>query len=573
MLPVFNHEVETHRWPYMTICLIGVNVLVFAFEVTVGARLVPFFQDWGVVPGRIETQLTVDNVLTIAPSLFLHVGAVQLLGNMLFLYVVGDAVEDAFGRWWYLGLYLASGLIGTVVYVAVAHNSAVPAVGATGAVAGVMAASLLLWPKARFRVPGVLLLLYVIGLMYELMVLIGTPSWLLGGGLSFVGVTFGSLLFTRKAGGFIRGLLNMVGLPAWLVLALFVSLQLFSGSLLLVSPAFAGAMGYGVYIGGFAAGLAMAWVFPNIPYCWPTDLFWGDLMPSHLRCPHCGVDLDFAAWRESATCQSCRQRVRFEEALAAGAAPPAPAPPSGPPVAAAAPAAAAPPAVAASPAAAVPTSAGRPTAATSPDHAPFSFPPAAAPSPPPAVSSAAAPASGAFPAGPVGPCAAVVPPVGPPAFSVSYSPAVPREPTILGKSPGWNTAWTAVVLVWALVAIGLAGARIGVGHLGVYTAREAAAVQEVRGAQFQPGVSNAQALVVFTKRVGSRGQRASWSVQDRQWQDRFYVSWALGSNEPLGWTVSYSGAVAPQGGTVAALKGALQTPVTSPTTLPSIPGL
>ncbi len=266
MLPVFNHEVETRRWPYVTICLIGLNVLAFACEATAGAHLIPFFQQWGVVPGRIQAQITVHNLLTIGPAMFLHAGAVQLLGNMVFLYVVGDAVEDAFGRWWYLGLYVASGFVGTMAYVALAHGSAVPVVGSSGAVAGVLGASVLLWPKARFRMPGILLLLYVIGLMYELMVVIGMPSWITGGSvLAFVGITFGSMLFYRHVGGFIGGLLRMASLPAWLMAALFVSSQLFDATLMLINPAFVGPMGYGAYIGGFAAGLVLAWVFPKHP--------------------------------------------------------------------------------------------------------------------------------------------------------------------------------------------------------------------------------------------------------------------------------------------------------------------
>jgi membrane associated rhomboid family serine protease len=265
VLPVFSHEVKTSRWPYMTICLIGLNVLMFAFEVTVGARFVPFLQEWGVVPGRIQAEITGHNVLTVGSSMFLHVGLVHLLGNMWFLYVFGDAVEDAFGPWWYLGLYLVSGFFGTMVFVATAGKSPLPAIGASGAVSGVMAASLLLWPGAKLKTPGVFLLLYIIGLLYELMVVIGTPSWLLGGGLSFVVLTFGSMLLTRNAGGFIAGLLHMVALPSWAVVGFFMTVQLFNGLLVVVNPAFAGAVGYWAHIGGFAAGALLAWVFPKHP--------------------------------------------------------------------------------------------------------------------------------------------------------------------------------------------------------------------------------------------------------------------------------------------------------------------
>jgi membrane associated rhomboid family serine protease len=265
VLPVFSHEVKTRRWPYVTICLMGLNVLCFVFEETMGARFIPFLQGWGVVPGRIQAEITGHNMLTIGSSMFLHVGVVHLLGNMWFLYVFGDAVEDAFGHWWYLGLYLASGFFGTMVFVATAHGSPLPVIGASGAVTGVMAASLLMWPKARLRTPGVFLLLYIIGLLYELLVVVGTPSWLLGGGLSFVVLTFGSMLLTRHAGGFVAGLSHMVALPSWAVIGFFVSLQLFSGILAVANPAFAGAVGHWAHIGGFAAGATLAWVFPKHP--------------------------------------------------------------------------------------------------------------------------------------------------------------------------------------------------------------------------------------------------------------------------------------------------------------------
>ena len=130
VLPVFNHEVETRRWPYVTICLIGLNVLVVRLRGHSRRRASsPSFSNgaWSPAASRPRSRFT-----TCSPSarrMFLHAGAVQLLGNMVFLYVVGDAVEDAFGRWWYLGLYLASGFFGTMVYVAMAHGSAVPVVG------------------------------------------------------------------------------------------------------------------------------------------------------------------------------------------------------------------------------------------------------------------------------------------------------------------------------------------------------------------------------------------------------------------------------------------------------------
>lgn len=265
MLPVVSHEVKTRRWPYVTVCLIGLNVIAFAFEASVGTRFVPFLQEWGVVPGRIQAEITVHNLFTVGSSMFLHVGFVHLLGNMWFLYVFGDAVEDAFGPWWYLGLYLASGFFGAMAFVATAGASPLPVIGASGAISGVMAASLVLWPKARLKTPGIFLLLFVLGLFYEILVAAGIPSFLLGGPFLFVVGVIGLLLLTRNAGGFFAGLFHLVAIPAWAVLGLYVSLQLFSGLLVVVDPAYAGAVGYWAHIAGFAGGAILAWAFPKHP--------------------------------------------------------------------------------------------------------------------------------------------------------------------------------------------------------------------------------------------------------------------------------------------------------------------
>ena len=266
MLPVVSHEVKTGRWPYVTVCLIGLNVIAFAFEASVGTRFVPFLQEWGVVPGRIQAEVTTHNIFTVGSSMFLHVGFVHLLGNMWFLYVFGDAVEDAFGPWWYLGLYLASGFFGTMAFVATAGASPLPVIGASGAVSGVMAASLVLWPRARLKTPGIFLLLFVLGLFYEILIVAGVPAFLLGGPFLFIVGVIGLLLLTRTAGGFFAGLFHLVAIPSWAVLGLYVSLQLFSGLLVVVNPAYAGAVGYWAHIGGFAGGAVLAWVFPKHPH-------------------------------------------------------------------------------------------------------------------------------------------------------------------------------------------------------------------------------------------------------------------------------------------------------------------
>ena len=265
MLPVVQHEVTTRRWPYVTVCLIGSNVLAFIFELTIGVRFVPFLQEWGVVPGRIHAEVTAHNLLTVGASMFLHVGWLHLLGNMWFLFVFGDAVEDAFGRWLYLAIYVVSGFFGTMLFVAASGGSPDPVIGASGAVSGVMAASLVLWPRARLKIPSVLLFIYVMLLLYQGFVLIGVPSLLLGGPVFFVLSVIVMIGLSRRSGSFLMGLISMVELPSWLVLGLYLSMQLFAGFLTVVAPAYAGAVGYWAHLGGFATGALLAWILPKHP--------------------------------------------------------------------------------------------------------------------------------------------------------------------------------------------------------------------------------------------------------------------------------------------------------------------
>jgi membrane associated rhomboid family serine protease len=197
--------------------------------------------------------------------MFLHMGVLQVFGTMWLLWVFGDAVEDAFGRWLFLAVYLLGGLAGTVAYIAVARTSPLPAVGAGGAVSAVMAASLVLWPKARLRIPSILLFLYVLLLLYQGLVFVGVPSLVLGGPVIFVLSVVAMIALTRRHGGFLAGLLTMTQLPAWFVLVLFVSMLLFTRSLSVVGPGLVGAMGFWAYFGGFTTGAVLAWLLPKHP--------------------------------------------------------------------------------------------------------------------------------------------------------------------------------------------------------------------------------------------------------------------------------------------------------------------
>jgi membrane associated rhomboid family serine protease len=271
MLPVYSHEAKTYRWPHATVALIGINVLVFLFELSVGVRFVPFLQEWGLVPARVNAEVTTHNMLTLVTAMFLHVGWIHLIGNMWFLFVFGDAVEDAFGWRWFVAIYLLSGFFANIAFMVATSGSSLPAVGASGAIAGVMGASLVLWPTARLKIFAVFLFLWIFYVVYELLVLVGTPSILLGGSVLFVLSSLASLVWYavrrgRKTGqGFASTLLIAVSLPAWVVLGLFFLTNLWSGALSVVSPAYGGAVGWWAHIGGFVAGAVFAKLFPRQP--------------------------------------------------------------------------------------------------------------------------------------------------------------------------------------------------------------------------------------------------------------------------------------------------------------------
>ena len=264
MLPVVSHEAKTGRWPLVTVCLVGLSVLVFLFELSMGPRFVPFLQDWGLVPARVNAEITAHNMATVLTSLFLHVSVIHLLSNMWFLLVFGDAVEDALGWRWFLFLYLLCGFFGGIAFMATSGDSPIPAVGASGAISGVMAASLVMWPRARLKVPGVLLLLFALSLLYEVLALLGmSPA---AAGLPLAIVLFLLVMAVVRSGrGFLRGMWLGVDVPALAVLGLYFGLQVFNGLLTLVNPAFGGSVGWWAHIGGFVSGAVFAWIFPKSP--------------------------------------------------------------------------------------------------------------------------------------------------------------------------------------------------------------------------------------------------------------------------------------------------------------------
>lgn len=139
--------------PVLTYALLALNGLIFLFELSLGGQLEPFVRRWGTMPPDIRAYFQgLDSnpaaLVTVLTSMFLHAGWLHLATNMLYLFIFGERVERAMGARAFLWLYLASGVVAGVLQVVAAPDLAVPAVGASGAIAGILGAYLALNPGA-----------------------------------------------------------------------------------------------------------------------------------------------------------------------------------------------------------------------------------------------------------------------------------------------------------------------------------------------------------------------------------------------------------------------------------------
>ena len=213
MFPIRDHNPSGRR-PWVTYALIAINLAVFASYFSLfadEARLSAFLGRWALIPARIASGEGYETILT---SMFLHGGLLHLGGNMLFLWIFGDNLEETFGHLGFLLFYLACGLAAAIAQIWPMPYSGVPMVGASGAIAGVMGGYLLLFPRARVDVMVILVIV---------LRLITLPAWLmlgvwfaiqLAGSWSSFGVSQGGVAYLAHAGGFAAGVL--LTLPWWL---------------------------------------------------------------------------------------------------------------------------------------------------------------------------------------------------------------------------------------------------------------------------------------------------------------------------------------------------------------------
>ena len=214
MIPI-RHTLPRRTAPAVTRSLVAVNVIVFLSQLLSGSMGETLVQVFGFMPARLIDPSAFhyswwEAALTLLTSLFLHGGFVHLFGNMIYLWVFGDAVEDSFGHGGYLLFYLTCGAIGSAVHTIVFPHSTVPSIGASGSIAGILGAFLVLRPRTRIVT---LFPLVVYWAMAEIRAALFLPVWFLmqffNGFLSLASARgteqVGGVAWWAHVGGFLFG--------------------------------------------------------------------------------------------------------------------------------------------------------------------------------------------------------------------------------------------------------------------------------------------------------------------------------------------------------------------------------
>ncbi|MCQ3936548.1 MAG: rhomboid family intramembrane serine protease [Chloroflexi bacterium] len=209
MLPLYD-TARPRRFPLVNWILVLLNGLVFYYEITLGDQeLYRFIRDWGLVPAKLTTDYA-GSWVTIVTSMFLHGGWVHILANMWTLIVFGDNIEDRMGHAGYLVFYLFSGSAAALLQTYLSPASQVPMVGASGAIAGVLGAYLILFPHARV---ASLVPIFFIFTLVEIPAAIFLGFWfvsqLFSGWLALQGADLGGIAWWAHIGGFVFGMFSV----------------------------------------------------------------------------------------------------------------------------------------------------------------------------------------------------------------------------------------------------------------------------------------------------------------------------------------------------------------------------
>ena len=207
MIPI-RDEIKTHRTPIVNYALVVINVLVFLWMFLNSGNLESIYYEYALIPSNFLNGIDLGDVKDIFTSMFMHGGWMHLIGNMLYLWIFGDNIEDRLGHIGYLIFYLAGGIAAALLQTLIRPSSQIPMVGASGAIAGVLGAYLVMYPNSRVYtfipigfyarvrlVPAVV----VLGLWFLLQLISGVGS--LGA------LDQGGTAYFAHIGGFIFGLI------------------------------------------------------------------------------------------------------------------------------------------------------------------------------------------------------------------------------------------------------------------------------------------------------------------------------------------------------------------------------
>lgn len=202
MMPIGDDNSLRKTTPVVTYALIALNVLFFLLEMSGGEE---FIKKWAFTPSRFLANPGAD-FITLFSSMFMHAGILHLAGNMLYLWIFGDNVEDRLGKWLFIILYFVSGIAATFSQMMMDPASSIPNVGASGAIAGVLGAYLLLFPYTKIQV----LLGRQVTQMPALLVI---GFWFLIQFVSSIGTAAnvegsGGVAYMAHIGGFVFGLIS-----------------------------------------------------------------------------------------------------------------------------------------------------------------------------------------------------------------------------------------------------------------------------------------------------------------------------------------------------------------------------
>ncbi len=222
MLFPVRDSIPSRTTPFVNLSVIAACAVAFLYQLALGARLPAFFAEVAFIPARLFDTLPawsapqpdyglIGNLATMVVSMFLHGGWLHLIGNMWFLYVFGDNVEDALGHLGYLAFYLGGGVAATLAHALTGPSSTVPTIGASGAIAAVLGAYLAWFPQSRVHT------------------------------LVFLGF-----------------FITMAELPAIVFLGFWFILQFFQGTLSLAAASQLGGVAWFAHVGGFVYGYALA---------------------------------------------------------------------------------------------------------------------------------------------------------------------------------------------------------------------------------------------------------------------------------------------------------------------------